>query len=99
MVPATWPDLTPWLFPMAESSTSSTLPTDMTATLPMWPTREPPSTLRSPPTSPPLPTLQLQPQLTMPRVFQLDKEALFRIFLNHTTAHRHLNIHTLNNLG
>merc|ERR1712077_165782 len=57
MVPATLPDLTPLLFPMAESNTSSTPPTDMTDSSPMSPTREPLSTPRSPLTRPPPPQL------------------------------------------
>merc|ERR1712064_218993 len=51
MVPATLPDLTPLLFQMAESNTSSTPPMDMTDSSLMSPTREPLSTPRSPLTS------------------------------------------------
>merc|ERR1719461_2336535 len=60
-------DLTLLLFPMAESNTSSTLPTDMMDLLPMSPMREPLSTQRRSPTMPLPPLmLQLQSQLTMP---------------------------------
>merc|ERR1719328_780590 len=57
MVPATLPDRTPLLFPMAESNTSSTPPTDMTDSSLMSPTREPLSTPRSPFIRPPPPQL------------------------------------------
>merc|ERR1712186_186321 len=62
MVPAMSRVDTPWLFPMAESSTSSTPPTDMTDTSLMSPTREPLSTLR--PSL--MPQLQLQPTTLKP---------------------------------
>merc|ERR1712111_158174 len=51
-------DLTLLLFPMAESNTSSTPPTDMMDLLPMSPMREPLSTQRS--------LFTRLPQLTMP---------------------------------
>merc|ERR1712027_135021 len=63
MVPATLPDLTPLLFPMAESNTSSTPPTVMMDMLLMSPMREPLSTQR-PQLHTRLTQLMLQPQLT-----------------------------------
>merc|ERR1712154_280186 len=68
MVPPMLLDLTPLLFPMAESNTSSTLPTDMMDMLPMSPMRELLSTQRRSPTMPLPPLmLQLQSQLTTPK--------------------------------
>merc|ERR1712243_490547 len=61
MVPATLPDLTPLLFPMAESNTSSTLPTVM---MDMSLMREPLSTQRLQHQATRLPQLMPQPQLT-----------------------------------
>merc|ERR1712117_927293 len=62
MVPAMLPDLTPLLFPMAESNTSSTPPMVMMDMLPMSPMRVPLSTQR-PQLHTRLPQLTLQPQL------------------------------------
>merc|ERR1712027_268758 len=63
MEPATLPDLTPLLFPMAESNTSSTLPTVMTDMSLMSLMREPLSTQRLQHQATRLPQLMLQPQL------------------------------------
>merc|ERR1719367_4473 len=64
MVPATLPDLTPLLFPMAESNTSSTLPTVMMDMSLMSLMREPLSTQRLQHQATRLPQLMPQPQLT-----------------------------------
>merc|ERR1712111_330542 len=64
MEPATLPDLTPLLFPMAESNTSSTLPTVMMDMLLMSLMREPLSTQRLQHQATRLPQLMPQPQLT-----------------------------------
>merc|ERR1712027_199963 len=63
MVPAMLPDLTPLLFPMAESNTSSTPPTVMMDMLLMSPMKVPLSTQRLQ-LHTRLPQLTLQPQLT-----------------------------------
>merc|ERR1712111_217476 len=64
MEPATLPDLTPLLFPMAESNTSSTLPTVMMDMSLMSLMREPLSTQRLQHQATRLPQLMPQPQLT-----------------------------------
>merc|ERR1712168_1042 len=64
MEPATLPDLTPLLFPMAESNTSSTLPTVMMDMSLMSLMREPLSTQRLQHQDTRLPQLMPQPQLT-----------------------------------
>merc|ERR1711976_595250 len=63
MEPATLPDLTPLLFPMAESNTSSTLPTVMMDMSLMSLMREPLSTQRLQHQATRLPQLMPQPQL------------------------------------
>merc|ERR1712018_741902 len=63
MEPATLPDLTPLLFPMAESNTSSTLPMVMMDMSLMSLMREPLSTQRLQHQATRLPQLMLQPQL------------------------------------
>merc|ERR1712117_550837 len=64
MEPATLPDLTPLLFPMAEPNTSSTLPTVMMDMSLMSLMREPLSTQRLQHQATRLPQLMPQPQLT-----------------------------------
>merc|ERR1712012_1402734 len=64
MEPATLPDLTPLLFPMAESNTSSPLPTVMMDMSLMSLMREPLSTQRLQHQATRLPQLMPQPQLT-----------------------------------
>merc|ERR1712111_275711 len=64
MEPATLPDLTPLLFPMAESNTPSTLPTVMMDMSLMSLMREPLSTQRLQHQATRLPQLMPQPQLT-----------------------------------
>merc|ERR1739845_139884 len=64
MEPATLPDLTPLLFPMAESNTSSTLPMVMMDMSLMSLMREPLSTQRLQHQATRLPQLMPQPQLT-----------------------------------
>merc|ERR1712038_1990689 len=69
-------DPTPWLFPMAESNTLHTPPTDMTDMLPMSPMTELPST----PNMSQLPQSTRLPQLSQPTTVRLATDLRFRAF-------------------